>query len=142
MQALLSRVLPAERVALAVQFLRFGVVGVVGFVVTTLVVYATRPIIGNYAAIVPGFLVAATGNWVLNRIWTFRGHGSARLPLHREWALFIGSNMIGFALNAAVYWALIAVSSLCAENPVIALIFGTLVGMFANFFLSRRVVFR
>jgi putative flippase GtrA len=140
MEAILARALPAHRVALVMQFLRFGVVGVFGFVVTTLVVYATRPWIGNYWAIVPGYLIAASGNWVLNRLWTFRGRGTQ--PLHREWTMFLLTNLLGFVLNASVYWALVAVSPLCADNPVIALVGGTLCGMFANFFLSRHVVFR
>jgi putative flippase GtrA len=142
MQALLFRFLPPARVALVMQFLRFGVVGGFGFVVTAAVVYATRPFIGNYWAIVPAFLVAATGNWVLNRLWTFRGHGTRGQSLYREWSMFVAANLMGFALNAGVYWTLVAVSPLCAAIPLIPLLAGTLVGMFANFFLSRRVVFR
>jgi putative flippase GtrA len=142
MEAILVRVLPAKQAALLLQFVRFGVVGGIGFVVTTAVVYATRPWIGNYLAVIPAFLLAATGNWVLNRLWTFRGHGTKRQSLLREWTMFLAANAIGFALNAGVYWILIAVSPLCASNPVIALVAGTLAGMFANFFLSRRVVFR
>ncbi len=136
------RMLPAERAALLMQFFRFGVVGVVGFLVTTAVVYAARPWIGNYLAVVPAFLLAATGNWVLNRMWTFHGHGTRSQSLYREWTMFLAANLFGFLLNAGVYWVLIAVSPLCASNPVIALVAGTLAGMFTNFFLSRRVVFR
>jgi putative flippase GtrA len=140
MDEILTRVLPAHRAALAMQFLRFGVVGGIGFVVTTAVVYATRPWLGNYLAAVPGFLVAASGNWALNRLWTFRGRG--RLPMLREWTMFLAANAIGMALNAAVYWSLLALSTLCADNPVLPLAAGTLCGLFANFSLSRRVVFR
>lgn len=140
MEAILARALPAHRVALAMQFFRFGVVGGIGFVVTTLVVYATRPLVGNYLAIIPGFLVAATCNWALNRLWTFRGQGQQ--PILREWFLFLAANAVGMGLNAAVYWTLVALSTLCADNPVIPLAAGTLVGLFANFTLSRRMVFR
>lgn len=140
MQANLARALPARHAAVVMQFLRFGVVGGIGFVVTTVVVYATRPFIGNYAAILPGFLVAATGNWALNRLWTFRGRSSQ--PLVREWTMFLATNALGMALNAAVYWTMISLSALCAANPVIALAAGTLCGMLFNFSLSRQVVFR
>ncbi len=140
MEAILVRVMPAHRVALLMQFFRFGVVGGFGFVVTTAVLYATRPWVGNYAAIIPAFLVAATGNWALNRLWTFRGRGTQ--SAFREWAMFLAANLVGMALNAATYWTLISLSALCAANPVIALAVGTLVGLFANFTLSRRVVFR
>jgi putative flippase GtrA len=140
MEAILARALPAHRVDLAMQFFRFGVVGGIGFVVTTAVVYATRPWIGNYLAAIPAFLVAASCNWALNRLWTFRGRGS-RSAL-KEWWMFLAANAIGMALNASVYWTLVALSPLCAANPVIPLFAGTLVGLFANFSLSRRVVFR
>jgi putative flippase GtrA len=142
MRTLLIRLAPAERVALAMQLLRFGVVGACGFAVTTGVVYLTRPWIGDYWAIVPGFLLAVTVTWALNRLWTFRGHGARRLAWHREWTMFVGANLLGFGLNASVYWTLVALSPACAANPVLALLAGTLVGMVANFALSRQLVFR
>lgn len=140
MEAILARALPAERVVLVMQFLRFGVVGGIGFVVTTAVVYATRPLVGAYLAIIPAFLVAATGNWVLNRHWTFRGQGSQTAL--REWATFLATNALGMVLNAGAYWVLISVSAFCAAHLIVPLIAGTLCGLFANFTLSRRVVFR
>jgi len=140
MEAILYRILPAYRVALVMQFLRFGVVGGLGFVVDTAVVYATRGWIGNYWAAVPAYIVAASFNWLLNRLWTFRGQGSG--PMHRQWTLFMATNLIGFTLNRGAYWTLISISVLCADNPVIAVAAGSLSGMFANFFLSRRLVFR
>jgi putative flippase GtrA len=140
MEAIFARTLPAHRVTLVMQFLRFGVVGGIGFVVANAIVYATRPWIGNYLAAIPAFLIAATCNWALNRLWTFRGRGS-RSAL-REWTMFLAANAIGMALNLAVYWILIALSTVCADNPVLPLAAGTLCGLFANFSLSRRVVFR
>lgn len=140
MEAILARALPAERVVLVMQFLRFGVVGTIGFVVTTAVVYATRPFVGAYLAILPAFLVAATGNWVLNRLWTFRGRG--RRGLVHEWVMFLATNALGMVLNAGTYWLLITVSGFCAQHLVVPLIAGTLCGLSANFTLSRQVVFR
>jgi putative flippase GtrA len=140
MEAILARALPADRVILVMQFLRFGVVGGIGFVVTTAVVYATRPWVGDYLAIIPAFLVAATGNWALNRLWTFRGRGSQ--PAFREWTMFLATNTLGMVLNAVTYWAMIALSRFCADHLIIPLVAGTLCGLFANFTLSRRVVFR
>jgi putative flippase GtrA len=140
MEAILGRVLPADRAALVMQFLRFGVVGGCGFVVDTAVVYATRGWIGNYWAAVPAYVIAATCNWMLNRVWTFRGQGTA--PAHRQWTMFLATNLVGFALNRGAYWTLISISVLCSDNPVIAVAVGSLCGMFTNFSLSRRLVFR
>ncbi len=140
MEAILARTLPPHRVVLLMQFLRFGVVGGFGFVVDTSVVYATRGWLGNYWAAVPAYLVAATVNWMLNRAWTFRGQGSQ--PAHRQWTMFLATNLVGFALNRGAYWTMIALSPFCARNPVFAVAVGSLCGMFANFSLSRRLVFR
>ena len=48
----------------------------------------------------------------------------------------------GFAFNRGLYTLLVVNSALCRDFPVLALAAGTLAGMFANFFMSRRLVFR
>ena len=122
------------------QFLRFGTVGVAGFVVDTLVVYGLRGWLGLYLAGMVSYLVAASGNFVLNRIWTFRGQGSA--PAHRQWLLFLLTNLGGFVLNRGTYVALIFFSPLCHSHPILAIAAGAVAGMFLNFHLSRTVAFR
>jgi putative flippase GtrA len=140
MHTILVRAATPERIVVLGQFLRFGVVGTAGFLVDTAVVYALRGWLGLYGAGAVSFLVAASANWLLNRLWTFRGQGSG--PAHRQWALFMLTNLLGFVLNRGSYGALVTVSPVCAENPVLAVAAGSLAGMFANFSLSRRLVFR
>ncbi len=148
MQTTLLRLLPtplrrsatAAHVALAAQFLRFGAVGFVGLAIDTATVYATRRQIGPYAAGLLSYLVAASGNWLLHRIWTFKGYGSG--PLHRQWAMFMVTNFAGFLLNRGAYVALIAFVPAAAEQPVIATTAGAVAGLFINFSLTRRLVFR
>ncbi|WP_264712379.1 GtrA family protein [Limobrevibacterium gyesilva] len=129
-----------SRVALLQQFLRFGTVGFIGFLVDTAVVYALKGSLGLYAAGLASYLVAATTTWGLNRLWTFRGRGSG--PVHRQWALFLSANAIGFVLNRGTYFALVTFSPVCIEHPVLAILAGVAMGMFLNFHLSRTVVFR
>lgn len=140
MEAILARALPPERAALVMQFLRFGVVGGCGWVVDTATVYATKGAIGVQAAGVPAYLIAATATWALNRAWTFRGQGSG--PMHRQWALFLATNLVGFTANRGAYELLVTFSALCANNPIIATAAGAFAGMVPNFLLSRRLVFR
>ncbi|MCW3473762.1 GtrA family protein [Rhodovastum sp. RN2-1] len=140
MQAILLRVMTPSRVALLQQFLRFGTVGFIGFLVDTAVVYALKGSLGLYAAGLASYLVAATTTWGLNRLWTFRGRGSG--PVHRQWALFLSANAIGFVLNRGTYFALVTFSPVCIEHPVLAILAGVAMGMFLNFHLSRTVVFR
>ena len=125
--------------ALVAQFLRFGVVGTCGFVVDTATVYALRGTFGLYGAGMVSYLLAATSNWALNRVWTFRGQGSG--PAHRQWARFMLANLAGFVLNRGTYAALVTWVPLCASQPVFAVAAGSVAGMFVNFGLSRRVVF-
>jgi len=140
MQAALLRHATPARILVVRQFLKFGVVGVLGFVVDTSVVYALRYRLGLYGAGVAAFVVAATANWVMNRLWTFRGQGS--LKLHQEWARYMLANLGGFVLNRGTYAILVTLVPLCAEQPVLAVAAGAVAGMGVNFVLSRRAVFR
>lgn len=135
-----TRWIAPHLMAQGIQFLRFGTVGVAGFVVDTLVVYGLRGWLGLYLAGMVSYLVAASVNFVLNRAWTFRGQGSA--PPHRQWLLFLLTNLGGFALNRGTYVALIFFSPLCHSHPVLAIAAGAVAGMFLNFHLSRTVAFR
>ncbi len=125
--------------AIIAQFLRFGTVGTIGFVIDTAVVYSLRGVLGLYGAGMVSYLVAASANWALNRAWTFRGHHTG--PAHRQWMRFMAANLVGFALNRGTYAALVTWVPLCAAQPVFAVAAGSVAGMFVNFALSRRVVF-
>ncbi len=86
---------------LAVQFGKFGVVGVIGLVVDTAVLYAGLALgLEFFAARVPSFFAAATATWALNRAFTFKGATTG--PLHRQWAKFIAANAFGGVVNYAV----------------------------------------
>lgn len=136
----LRRSVTPAHIVLAAQFLRFGTVGFVGLVIDTATVYATRHQLGPYLAGLLSYLVAATGNWLLNRTWTFKGYGSG--PMHRQWAMFMLTNLAGFILNRGAYAALITYLPAAAEQPVIATTAGAIAGLFVNFSLTRRLVFR
>jgi putative flippase GtrA len=128
------------RLLVARQFARFAVVGLIGLVIDTAAVYGLRGTFGLYGAGVVSYFIAATGNWVLNRVWTFRGHGSG--PAHRQWAMFVTTNLVGFVLNRGTYAILVTFLAAAAAQPVIATSAGAVAGMLVNFTLSRRVVFR
>ncbi len=129
-----------DRLAVLTQFFKFGVVGVLGFLLDTAVVYALRYRLGLYGAGLVAYFVVATANWVMNRLWTFRGQGS--LPVHQEWARYLMANLIGFVLNRGTYALLVTFVAVCAEQPVLAVAAGAIAGMGVNFVLSRQMVFR
>ncbi|WP_431305263.1 GtrA family protein [Sediminicoccus sp. BL-A-41-H5] len=124
------------------QFLRFGVVGTVGFVVDSAVLLGMMALgAGPYGGRVVSYLVAASTTFALNRAWTFR---SARrdAPVAAQWGRFVLLNLAGFAANYGTYAALVAGLPLVAANPVLGVAAGSLAGMFINFGLSRRFVFQ
>ncbi len=131
---------PARR-KLAAQFLRFGIVGAVGFMWDWLTVHTMRHVIGLTGALILAYFVAASMNWLMNRLWTFRGTGSAGSML-RQWGTFLAANSLGFLLNRGTALILVNTIAICNTHTVLALIAGTLAGMFSNFTMSRRLVFR
>jgi putative flippase GtrA len=127
---------------LVTQVIQFGTVGTVGFMVDSGFVYTAHFVfgLGLILAGILSFFVAGSGNWFLNRVWTFRGASRGRM--HYEWLRYLASNAAGFVLNRGTYVALIATSTLCNLHPVLALAAGSLSGLGVNFMMSRRVVFR
>ena len=120
---------------------RFGVIGSFGFVWDTATTYATKGVIGLLPAALLAFVVAATLNWVANRLWTFRDRTCHR-SLARQWLLYMAANSLGFLLNRGTVAFLVLSSAMCRSAPVIALAAGAVAGLAANFSLSHRVVFR
>jgi putative flippase GtrA len=130
----------ARRTATLAEFMKFGVVGGIGFVFDTAVVYSLRNPLGLIGAGLAAYLVAATITWSLNRSWTFRGRGGG--PAHRQWLRFLIANAFGFVLNRGTYVTLILLVPLCTAQPVLAVAAGCFAGMGSNFLLSRAFVFR
>ena len=129
---------PEKRLILQ-QFARFGTVGVAGAAVDVAVVYATMATLGLYAAGLTAYFAAVTTTWALNRAWTFAGRGGGGLL--RQWMVFVAANSVGFVLNRGTFMLLVFLVPACARHPVIAILAGVGAGMFANFNLSRTVVF-
>lgn len=136
----LAGLIGPERSRLLLQFIRFGLVGTIGFIVDTSVLYAGLAVgLGLYGGRVVSYLAAATTTWALNRAWTFRGQGDK--PALQQWATFLVVCLVGFACNYGTYAALVTTVPLVAQVPVLGVAAGSLAGMMGNFLLSRRFVF-
>lgn len=124
------------------QFLRFGVVGVAGFLVDAGVLTAMLWLgLGPYAGRVVSYLAAASTTFALNRAWTFRT-ASREAPVAAQWGRFVLLNLVGFVANYGTYAALVAGTEIVAAHPVLGVAAGSVAGMFINFGLSRRYVFK
>jgi putative flippase GtrA len=137
----LDRIVAAlARIGISEDFIRFGTVGTFGFCLDTTTIYALRTFVGLYAAGVAGYLISASANWALNRAWTFQ-HQSHE-PHLLQWPKFLAANAIGFVINRGLFFILISISTLCRQQPVLAVLAGTMTGLGFNYFLSKRFVFR
>ena len=124
-----------------VRFLKFSVIGVVSFLIDALAFKATLSIgVSPYGARVVSFLVATTAAWWLNRTFTFHDAGCERWE--RQWARFMAANLVGGAVNYAVFAVMIATWPLAQAYPLLALAAGSASGVFFNFTAYRRYVFR
>lgn len=123
------------------QFVRFGLVGVVGFIVDSAVLYFGLYLLGLnlYSGRGLSYLVAASTTWALNRSYTFSG--STRLGAGREWGLFLIVNSLGGFVNYGIYAALVSSIGFFTEFPVLAVAIGSVMGLVFNFSLSRTLVF-
>ncbi|MDP9128695.1 MAG: GtrA family protein [Pseudomonadota bacterium] len=128
--------------ALFIQFFKFGLIGVIGFLVDYGMLHFGLDVLGlgRYGSAIFSFPFAVTATWIGNRVFTFKGLSSQ--PAHHEWARFLAVCAGGFVLNRGAYALLIANVPLAYAYPVLGLVAGTAAGMFFNFFVARRFVFR
>ena len=124
-----------------VQFIKFGMVGTVGFVVDASVLYGLLTLLSldPYIGRLVSFAAAATVTWLLNRHFTFRG--SPRSGAAGQWMRFVSVVGFGGAVNYTVYALLIASDLGLLSMPLVGVAAGSLSGWAINFTLSRTLVF-
>ncbi|MFD1384895.1 GtrA family protein [Rhodanobacter aciditrophus] len=128
------------------QFLQFGSVGALGFIVDASVLWILSHWLPYEVARALSFWAAVTSNWWFNRIFTFK---EARRDerAHHQWGRFFCASLIGFIPNWGLFVLLMEWGSqLSISNwpiyPYAALIPGILAGMIINFSLSKIWVFK
>jgi putative flippase GtrA len=121
----------------AVQFVKFGIVGVSNTLLTFIVYTVLLKVFGVWyiAASAIGFIVGATNGFLLNRRWTFAGHvGDALTPV--RWAVVQGC---GLALNLVLLFVFVHEAGL---DELIAQAFATGLVTVSTFFANRAWTFR
>jgi len=118
------------------KFIKFGIVGGSGVFVDFGFTYVFKEWlkIPKYIANAIGFSIAASSNYLFNRIWTFH---STDPDVMYEYAQFFAISIIGLAINTLVLWILVSkykkhfyLSKLFAIGVV------TLWNFFANYFIT------
>lgn len=119
------------------ELLRFGLVGVSGYVVN-LVVFsiATGAGADHRVGATVAFIVAVTNNFIWNRGWTFP---ASKGRIHHQAIRFLVVSLVGFGVNIGVLEALVVGFDM-AELPAQAL--AVAVAMPVNFLGNRQWTFQ
>ena len=92
--------------AFLIKFLKFGIVGFSGLFVDFGITYVCKEWlkIQKYIANSIGFTAAASSNYILNRVWTFRSHDP---NIAVEYTEFLIISLIGLAINNFMLWLIL-----------------------------------
>jgi len=118
------------------KFLKFSAVGLSGLFVDYAFTYLFKEIfkVQKYISNSIGFTIAASSNYVLNRIWTFE---SENPDIAVEYTEFLVISLIGLGLNNLILWFIVSKFKL---NFYLAKFFAicvvTLWNFLANFFIT------
>ena len=138
MQRLRDRPLPVLKNApVAIQFVKFGIVGVSNTLLTLVVYTVMLKVFGVWylAASAIGFVAGATNGFLLNRRWTFREHvGAAFTPV--RWAIVQGC---GLGIDEVLLYLFVHDAHL---DKLLAQVFATAVVTVTTFFVNRAWTFR
>lgn len=131
-----------HRIEMNLQIVRFGVVGVIGFFIDSAVLYISLYYfeLGYYFGRLISYLCAATVAWYLHRIFTFKDAQAGKK--HRQLVSFQITNSLGGGANYIIYALLVMNQEIFRKWPVLAVGIGAVIGMFINYYLSKKVVFK
>jgi len=126
-----------SRSPVAVQFLKFGIVGISNTLITFIVYTLLLKVFGVWylAASAVGFIAGATNGYLLNRAWTFREHvGDALTPV--RWAIV---QSCGLAINEGMLFLFVTEVHL---DKLVSQVCATAVVTVTTFFANRAWTFR
>jgi putative flippase GtrA len=93
--------------AILLKFLKFGAVGFSGVFIDFGITYISKEKLNipKYVANAIGFIIAASSNYIFNRIWTFESHNP---EVAVEFTEFFLISLIGLGLNTLLLWVLVS----------------------------------
>lgn len=134
---LLFSLAPYFEKAFIMKFLKFCVVGVSGTVIDFGLTWLCKEIfkIPKFLANAIGFVVAATNNYILNRIWTW---GSTNEQIGIEYTKFFFVSLIGLGLNTLILYIF---NEKIKMNFYVSKVIATGFVMLWNFFANNYFTF-
>ncbi len=119
------------------KFIKFGIVGFSGLFVDFGFTYICKEIlkIQKYVSNAIGFTLAASSNYYLNRVWTFK---STDPEIFAEYSEFIIISMIGLGINTLILWIIVTKFKL---NFYLSKVFAIAVVTVWNFLANAFITF-
>lgn len=119
------------------KFIKFAVVGTSGLIVDfgTTYVLKEKAKVFRYLASSTGFILAASSNYILNRLWTFH---STNPQIFFEYSTFIIISVIGLGINNAFLWLF---SDKWKQNFYLSKFFATVITILWNFLANFFITF-
>lgn len=123
--------------ALIRKFIKFGLVGFTGLFIDFgfTYVFKEKAKVQKYIANALGFTLAASSNYFLNRVWTFRSENPQILVEYTEFILIA---MIGLVINTFILWLIV---SKLKWNFYFSKLFAIGFVTFWNFFANAYITF-
>ena len=136
----------SPRQLLPKQYIRFGIVGGIGFLVDAGVLRLLLALgSGYYDGRFVSFLAAATTTWILNRSFTFRRDAADESVGRRhpagEWLTYLALMVVGGVINYAAYAVAIESWDLARRHPELGVALGSIAGMMINYWSAKTMVF-
>jgi putative flippase GtrA len=123
---------------LIIKIIKFGLVGFTGIIIDFAITFLLKEKIKiqKYFANSIGFIVAATNNYFLNRIWTFNSHDPL---IGLQYTKFIIISITGLGINNLVIWLLN--DKILKINFYFAKVVAIIIVFFWNFTLNYLYTF-
>lgn len=125
------------------QFIFFGIVGTVGFIVdASILLYLVH--IENFSIIfsrIISFFVAVIITWILNRYFTF-SKNEKKDTKTKEYIKYLSVQTAGVGLNFLIFLSLIYLFEPLKNILIIPLAIASTIAMFFNFFIIKNRVYK
>ena len=118
-------------------FIKFGIVGFSSFIIDFSMTYLLKERfkINKFIANTTGFLIAATFNFFMNRLWTFK---SQDLDVTSQFLKFMAIASVGLLINNGIIYFF---NDKFRVNFYISKILAVIVVMFYNFSMNLLITF-
>lgn len=118
---------------------RFGMVGTFAYLVDTAALYLLAEFMSVVPARLIAFAIAVTTTFFLNMWLTF--DGLIDQSLLKSYVRYVSANSVGGLINLAVSTTILIQNIAYLSLPFVAVAFGSLSGLIANYSLSKRFIF-